>query len=165
MHTTPTPQPDKSDSANPSSGAPPWYPDYPAWLVSEACLLVIWGIMTEGTLTKIDKAEIAKFREPLDEVMLDGAELTPDFIRDMALAVNPGADDQGIKLFLRGIVETYVLHQGCDLPKSKRFLLEYPEFGTKAEWNNSAETAEIVRTYASLLLASRQEATDRESGS
>ena len=166
MSTEPTPQQNNPESNNPTSGAPPWYPpEYPEWLVSESCLFVIWGMMSGGTLTRVDETVIAKFRPSTTQIIFDATKLTPCLIHDMALAVNPGATEDCVRLFIRGIVETVVVHQGCDIPKSKRFLCEHPEFQAKANWNNSSDAAEALRTFVGILLASKQTETESEGSS
>lgn len=113
-------------------------------------------MMSGGTLTRVDETVIAKFRPSTTQIVFDATKLTPGLIRDMALAVNPGATEDCLRLFIRGIVETVVVHQGCDIPKSQRFLSEHPEFQAKANWNNSPEAAEALRTFIGILVDSRE---------
>ncbi len=157
MKIDPTTDPNNINASNSNSGNPSWYPqEYPEWFISQTCLQVIWGMMTGETLTPVDEIVASKFRASVDDIVFGGAEPTPDLIRDMVEAANPGATEECVRLFIRGIVETTAIRQSWDIPKNARFVLEYPEFQNRANWNSSVEAKEVFKTYMDLLLASMQ---------
>jgi len=106
--------------------SPAWYPDLPEQLVSQACLPILWSIMTGQSLTERDGDLTNAFIERLRDLVASRSKPTPELILEMANAIHPGASHEIIRAFLRGITETVIISQSIPLPSIPNFLEDHP---------------------------------------
>lgn len=131
-HNTSSSSNSHSSSNNSGWVLPSWYSKFPEWFVIDSCVQILWTMIIGQSVSEGFPAVEARYTDEIDRIIDGDKELDIDFVLTLAQAINPGASDEVVMGFLRGMIETVAVHHLIPILTREQFYLEYPEATARA---------------------------------